>query len=118
MSATKRPAEQQRCQVHYYYMGDGHCTCLDDDMSEDCMRCHQTMLIRDGEEPTEFCDHCAHEMLSELSALREERDRLRECLVKITIGLAAKTLSTAEMVDLAERELGQSAEALLAEKTK
>jgi hypothetical protein len=57
----------QRCQVHYFYMGDGHCTCLDDDMSEDCMRCHRTMLIRDGEEPTEVCDHCAHEMLSEIA---------------------------------------------------
>jgi DNA-directed RNA polymerase subunit M/transcription elongation factor TFIIS len=36
-------------------------------MSEDCKRCYQTMLIRDGEEPTEVCDHCAHEMLSEIA---------------------------------------------------
>jgi hypothetical protein len=36
-------------------------------MSEDCKRCHQTMLIRDGEEPTDICDHCAHEMLSEIA---------------------------------------------------
>jgi len=38
-----------------------------DGMSEDCKRCHQTMLIRDGEEPTEICDHCAHEMLYEIA---------------------------------------------------
>jgi hypothetical protein len=46
---------------------DKHCTCLDDDMGEDCMRCHRTMLIRDGEEPTKVCDHCAHKMLSEIA---------------------------------------------------
>ncbi len=33
----------------------------------ECNRCHQTMLIRDGEEPTEVCDHCAHAMLSAIA---------------------------------------------------
>jgi hypothetical protein len=32
----------------------------------ECKRCNQAMLIRDGEEPTEVCDHCAHEMLAEI----------------------------------------------------
>ena len=60
--------KDQRCQVHYFYMGDGRCTCPeDDDMRGDCMRCHQTMLIRDGEEPTKVCDHCAHAMLSDIA---------------------------------------------------
>jgi acetyl-CoA carboxylase beta subunit len=32
-----------------------------------CKRCNQVMLIRDGEEPTKVCGHCAHEMISEIS---------------------------------------------------
>jgi hypothetical protein len=47
----------------------------------DCRYCNAIMLTRDGEEPTEICDHCAHERVAELEAenaeLRAEVERLR-----------------------------------------
>lgn len=44
---------------------------------DECQRCHQTMLTRDGEEATEICDHCAHDKVSELeSQLTQVRSQL------------------------------------------
>ena len=36
-------------------------------MTLECKRCYHMMQIREGEEPTDVCDHCAHEVLAKIS---------------------------------------------------
>lgn len=38
---------------------------------DECRRCNRLMLTRDGEEPTQECDRCAHEILREARAALE-----------------------------------------------
>jgi hypothetical protein len=35
-------------------------------MITECRRCHQMAQIREGEEPTLVCDHCAQEIVATL----------------------------------------------------
>lgn len=52
---------------------------IDDDC--ECQRCHETYLLRDGETPTKYCDHCAHERVEELqSALNQREVQLRKAM--------------------------------------
>ena len=45
-----------------------------------CKSCGEEYALRDGEEPTKYCDHCAHKVVErlelELAALTKERDAL------------------------------------------
>jgi hypothetical protein len=34
----------------------------------ECAKCHEEYALRDGQEPTEFCDECAHKVIDELRA--------------------------------------------------
>jgi len=50
----------------------------------DCERCHATMQIRDGDEPTAICDHCAHETVDELrAALTAAETRLAKAYAQL-----------------------------------
>lgn len=40
---------------------------------DECARCNQAMRIRDGDEPTKYCDHCAHAILEDIEARLEDR---------------------------------------------
>lgn len=37
-----------------------------------CARCEDEYFLRDGMEPTKYCDPCAHERVAELEALLEK----------------------------------------------
>jgi uncharacterized Zn ribbon protein len=63
-----------------YNLADGvgfwcpECSKRTDDEEEEekseaeCARCHEEYALRDGQEPTEFCDECAHKVIDELRA--------------------------------------------------
>jgi uncharacterized Zn finger protein (UPF0148 family) len=45
-------------------------------MSEACKKCGTPYLLRDGEEPTVYCDQCAHELAEAvLPALEKRHDK-------------------------------------------
>lgn len=47
-------------------------------MSESaCARCHNVYELRDGCEPTKYCDPCAHERVAELEAELSEQANWR-----------------------------------------
>ena len=39
---------------------------------EDCKRCHAVATVRDGCDPTDYCDLCAQELVEELERWKEE----------------------------------------------
>lgn len=39
---------------------------VDADTENECQRCHQLYMLREGEEPTKYCDHCAQEIAEEV----------------------------------------------------
>lgn len=38
---------------------------VDGDQEYECQRCHELYLLRDGDQPTKYCDHCAHKIIEE-----------------------------------------------------
>jgi hypothetical protein len=56
-------------------------------MSE-CELCHEEYLLRDGEDETPCCDHCAHvlvnELKDELAAVTVERDKYKAVVETIS----------------------------------
>lgn len=44
----------------------------DGDEDRECGRCHETMHIPPGAEPSEFCHDCAHSLVDELRAERDQ----------------------------------------------
>jgi hypothetical protein len=63
--------------------------------SRDCEKCHATMTIRDGDEPTALCDHCAHEEVERLRAVlaaAEARAEAAEREVQRLVALDALTV--------------------------
>lgn len=38
---------------------------VEGDQEHECQRCHELYMLRDGEEPTKYCDQCAHEIVEE-----------------------------------------------------
>jgi hypothetical protein len=41
-----------------------------------CVLCHSTMHIRDGDEPTLTCDHCAQDLVSKARAAAEAKGKV------------------------------------------
>lgn len=56
-----------RCKEEVNVVNDvGICEDCETEMETECKRCHNQYELRFGEEPTEFCDHCAHIVVAEL----------------------------------------------------
>ena len=57
-----------------------------DDDDDVCARCGNIMQLRDGEEPTPICDHCAHACLEETCGLLTRvPDGLFEAVLRLSI---------------------------------
>ena len=48
-----------------------------------CRKCGSHYNLRDGEDPTPYCDWCAHKVVDEL---RREVEALKHCLVRHNCG--------------------------------
>lgn len=76
----------------------------EDGDSTDCKRCHEPMMLRDGCEPTPYCDNCAHALVEEHET---EIARLENIVTiqqnQIERLLAARDAETAAKQKLIER---------------
>lgn len=54
----------------------------DGDEDRECGRCHETMHIPPGAEPSEFCHDCAHSLVDELRAMVAELEAERASLLE------------------------------------
>ena len=83
----------------------------DGDEDRECGRCHETMHIPPGAEPSEFCHDCAHSLVDELRArvaeLEERLDAMMPLFEEARDALPAISLGTAKLrgirLDLADR---------------